>query len=91
MSAAILLPREVVLTGPSASVFQQAIVLASRGYTFADWQMDQAFPNVAGTVLSMVRGLPDSSAIKAADEAVARALEMEQHRAAFLEREATAV
>jgi len=91
MSAAIALPREVTLTGPSREVFQQAAVLVSRGYRFADWQMDQAFPTVAGTVLTMVRGLPDASAIKAADEAVARALEMEQQQAAFLKLEAAAV
>jgi hypothetical protein len=88
MSATISLPRQVILNGPSAEVLQQAIVLASRGYTFHEWQMQQAIPNVAGTVLTMVRGLPDSSAIKAADEAVARALEMEQAQA--LHQEATA-
>lgn len=88
MSAAIALPREVVLTGPSYEVLQQAAALVTRGYTFHEWQMQQAIPNVAGTHLTMVRGLPDSSAIRAADEAVARALEMEQ--AQTLHREATA-
>lgn len=85
MSATISLPRQVILNGPSAEVLQQAIVLASRGYTFADWQMDQAIPSIAGCMLTMVRGLPDSSAIKAADEAVVRAFEMEQQQALYRE------
>jgi hypothetical protein len=91
MSTAATLPREIILAGPSAAVFQQAIALALKGYTFANWQMDQAFPNIAGSVLNMVRGQPDASAIEAAEEAMARALALEQDQAAFLKLEATAV
>lgn len=78
------LPREVVLAGPSYVVFPQAIALARKGYRFADRQTDQAFPNVAGSVLNMVRGVPTAEEVQAADTAIALALAIEQRQETFL-------
>lgn len=83
MSAAKL-PREVTLTGPSYAVFPQAIAMARKGYRFADHQTDQAFPNVAGSVLNMVLGVPTAEEVEAADGAIALALAIEQQREVFL-------
>jgi hypothetical protein len=48
------LPAQVTLTGPSLSIFQQAAYLCTQGYTFNDWQMDQAIPSIGQSVLIMV-------------------------------------
>jgi hypothetical protein len=78
------LPREVTLTGPSYTVFPQAIAMARNGYRFADRQTDQAFPNVAGSVLNMVLGVPTAEEVEAADAAIALALVIEQRQEALL-------
>jgi hypothetical protein len=61
------LPAQVTLTGTSVSIFQQAAYLCTQGYTFTDWQMDQAIPSIGQSVLIMVL-----KGINAADIAAAK-------------------
>jgi len=67
------LPLEVKLLGTSREVFQQAAHLATLGYTFGEWQADQAFPNVGQFVLFMELGEIDLEDIEAAEQAILRA------------------
>jgi len=65
------LPLEVKLLGPSREVFQQAAHLATLGYTFGQWQQDQAFPCVGQFVLFMTLEPIDPDMIEAAEQAIA--------------------
>ena len=67
------LPLEVKLLGPSREVFQQAAHLATLGYTFGEWQQDQALPNVGQFVLFMTLKDIDLDMIEAAEQAIASA------------------
>jgi len=64
------LPTQVTLTGPSAAIFQQAAYLATQGYTFTDWQMDQAIPSVGQSTLVMVLKGVNASDIAAAKKVI---------------------
>lgn len=72
------LPRDLTLSGPSHTVFAQAVVLARRGYIFSPAQPPQVFPSNGLSVLFMTIGCPDEHAIKGADEATQQAVADEQ-------------
>lgn len=74
------LPRELTLSGPSYTVFPQAVALARMGYTFAAGHDVQVFPSNGLAVVQMTLGTPDAHAIKGAEEAIQHA-EAEEQRA----------